>query len=107
MSAARRLRNQRYIVVEAPMFSVFFRRTVRRFVRAEEGNIAVIFGIAIIPILAAVGAAIDYARAATARTQMQNALDSTALMLSRDLSSGVIAASDIPTKGPAYFSALY
>jgi Flp pilus assembly protein TadG len=88
------------------MFCVFI-RAARRFARAEGGNLAVIFAIAIIPVLAAVGAAIDYSRAATARTQMQNALDSTALMLSRDLSANTIAPSDIPSKGQAYFNALY
>jgi Flp pilus assembly protein TadG len=75
--------------------------------RADDGNLAVVFAIAIIPLLAAVGAAIDYTRAVTAKTQLQNALDSTALMLSRDLSAGAIAASDIPTKGQAYFTALF
>ncbi|WP_035723171.1 TadE/TadG family type IV pilus assembly protein [Bradyrhizobium sp. ARR65] len=77
------------------------------FARAEEGNLAVIFAIAILPMLVAVGAAVDYSRASLARTQMQNALDSTALMLARDLASNVITTSQIPTKGPAYFSGLY
>ncbi len=46
-----------------------------------------IFTIAAIPLIGFVGAAIDYSRANAARSTMQAALDSTALMLSKDLSS--------------------
>jgi Flp pilus assembly protein TadG len=79
----------------------------RRFPAAKEGNIAVIFTIALLPVLAFVGAAIDYSRANLARSAMQGALDSAALMVSKDLSAGTIKASDIPAKAQAYFSALY
>lgn len=85
----------------------FCRRTVRRFARDRRGNIAVIFAIALVPILAFVGAAVDYSRANAAKSSMQGALDSTALMLSRDLAQGTISASDIATKASAYFKALY
>jgi Flp pilus assembly protein TadG len=79
----------------------------RRFPAAQEGNIAVIFTIALLPVLVFVGAAIDYSRANMARSAMQGALDSAALMVSKDLSSGTIQATDIPAKAQAYFSALY
>jgi len=71
------------------------RRTVRHFARANRGNIAMTFALTLVPLLSFVGAAIDYSRAAKARTSMQAALDSTALMLSKDLSSGVITTSQI------------
>ena len=64
------------------------RRHAADFLVAQRGNIAVTFVIALIPILTFIGAAIDYSRASLARTAMQTALDSTALMLSRDLASG-------------------
>ena len=83
------------------------REAAKRFVGANEGNIAVIFTIAAIPIIGFVGAAIDYSRANAARSTMQAALDSTALMLSKDLASGKISASDITTTAQKYFSALY
>ena len=83
------------------------REAAERFVGANEGNIAVIFTIAAIPIIGFVGAAIDYSRANSARSSMQAALDSTALMLSKDLSSGKITTSQITAKAQAYFSALY
>jgi Flp pilus assembly protein TadG len=93
------------------MFGASFRNQVRsaaaRFVRADEGNIAVIFAIALLPILGFVGAAIDYTRANAARSSMQAALDSTALMVSKDLSQGLITTSQITAKAQSYFTALY
>ena len=83
------------------------REAVRRFARANEGNIAVIFTIALIPIISFIGAAIDYSRANNARSSMQAALDSTALMISKDLSSGVITTAQIATQAQADFNALY
>jgi Flp pilus assembly protein TadG len=93
------------------MFGASFRNqarsATRRFVRANEGNIAVTFAIALVPILGFVGAAIDYTRANSARSSMQAALDSTALMLSKDLSEGIITTSQITAKAQSYFTALY
>ncbi len=80
---------------------------VRRFTRARGGNVAVIFAIALVPVISFVGAAIDYSRANSARSSMQAAMDSTALMLSKDLTSGTITASQVNTKAQAYFAALY
>ena len=70
-------------VVPMPNIAIFnrVRTAARRFVRADQGNIAVLFAIAAVPILSFVGAAIDYTRANSARSSMQAALDSTALML--------------------------
>jgi Flp pilus assembly protein TadG len=93
------------------MFGASFRNQVRsaapRFVSADEGNIAVIFAIALVPLLGFVGAAVDYTRANAARSSMQAALDSTALMLSKDLAEGLITTSQITTKAQSYFTALY
>ena len=90
--------------------TVVFRRiraAARRFAGANEGNIAILFGIAVIPIISFVGAAIDYTRANSARSSMQAALDSTALMLAKDLTEGTITTSQIAAKADAYFKALY
>jgi Flp pilus assembly protein TadG len=93
------------------MFGVSFRNQLRgvgtRFIRADRGNIAVTFAIALVPIIGFIGAAVDYSRATRARSSMQAALDSTALMLSRDLSQGLISASDVDAKAGTYFKALY
>ena len=82
-------------------------RVVRRFAWANEGNIAIMFGVALVPLLGLVGAAIDYSRASMARSSMQAAIDSTALMLSKDLTQGTITTSQIPQKAQAYFDALF
>src|SRR3954447_22208718 len=84
-----------------------FRLLARRFAAAREGNVATMFAIAVLPLLGLVGAAVDYSRVASARSSMQTALDSTALMLSKDLAAGTIAQTDITAKAQAYFSALY
>ncbi len=83
------------------------RRCAADFVESRRGNIAVIFAIALIPVLVFVGMAVDYSRASLARTAMQAALDSTALMLSRDLASGTITPSQVSAKAQAYFAAVY
>ncbi|MBX9647780.1 MAG: pilus assembly protein [Xanthobacteraceae bacterium] len=77
------------------------------FYRSEKGNIAVLFAIAAVPIISFVGAAVDYTRANSARSSMQAALDSTALMLAKDLTDGTITTSQISAKATAYFNALY
>ena len=83
------------------------RTAATRFAGAKDGNIAILFGIAVIPIITFVGAAIDYTRANSARSSMQAAMDSTALMLAKDLTEGTITASQIAKKAEDYFSALY
>ena len=83
------------------------RAAAKRFAGANQGNIAVIFAIALVPILTFMGAAIDYSRANSARSSMQSALDSTALMISKDLTDGRISSSDIEAKAKSYFAALY
>jgi Flp pilus assembly protein TadG len=83
------------------------RAATSRFAGADQGNIAVLFAIAAIPIISFVGAAIDYTRANAARSAMQAALDSAVLMLAKDLTDGTISASQITAKATAYFTALY
>lgn len=53
-----------------------------RFLGDERGNIAMIFGLALLPIIGTTGLAIDYSRAASARVALQAATDATALKLS-------------------------
>jgi Flp pilus assembly protein TadG len=84
-----------------------FKQAASRFASAKDGNIAVTFAIAAVPIIAFVGAAIDYSRATLARTSMQSALDSTVLMVAKDLTAGTITTSQLTTSAQAYFQALY
>lgn len=47
----------------------------RRMCLARDGNVAIIFALALLPIFAFIGAAIDYSRVNMARSAMQSALD--------------------------------
>jgi Flp pilus assembly protein TadG len=75
------------------------------FRRDRRGNVAVMFALALLPVIGLVGAAIDYGRANTLRTEMQAALDSTALMLSKE------AATDnkkqLQANAAKYFNAMF
>ena len=52
---------------------------VARFGKNSSGNIAVLFGIVLVPLLIAVGCAVDYSVANNQRTKMQSALDAAIL----------------------------
>lgn len=55
-----------------------------RFLQDRKAGVAPLLALAIIPLFGAVGAAVDYSRASSARASMQAALDATALMLAKD-----------------------
>ena len=74
-----------------------------RFASDERGNIAVIFAIMSLPMLAFVGAAVDYARASSARSAMQAALDSASLMIAKEAATSP----DLNARAAAVFKALY
>lgn len=56
---------------------------LREFLGDRRGNIVILFGLALIPMVGAMGVAIDYSFANQSRTKMQAALDFTALTLSK------------------------
>jgi Flp pilus assembly protein TadG len=58
-----------------------------QFFRDRKGGVAPLLAIAIIPLVGAVGAAVDYSRASSTRTAMQAAGDAAALMLAKQASS--------------------
>lgn len=49
------------------------------FARCERGTVAILFGLALVPLALAAGISIDYAGALSARQQLQNAVDSAAI----------------------------
>jgi Flp pilus assembly protein TadG len=60
-------------------------RNLARDLRAcERGNVMVTFALATIPVIGGVGAAVDYSRANSAKSALQAAVDSAALILSKD-----------------------
>ncbi|MGD9923436.1 MAG: pilus assembly protein TadG-related protein [Pseudorhodoplanes sp.] len=64
-------------------FHSWFTR-LRRFTSASTGNVAIIFGLAILPIFATAGAAIDFSRGYQIKNQLQNAADAAALAATRN-----------------------
>lgn len=56
----------------------------KRFTRDRKGSIVVIFALVLIPVLAAVGAAIDFSRAGNAKNKLQTSLDAALLAAARD-----------------------
>jgi Flp pilus assembly protein TadG len=62
-------------------------RLARNFRVSERGNVAITFGIVMLPLIGSVGAAVDYSRANAVKASMQAALDATALALSKSASS--------------------
>ena len=77
----------------------------RAFRVAHAGNVTITFALATIPIIGAVGAAVDYSHVNSARTAMQSAVDATALMLSKEITT--LSTAQINSKATAYFTALY
>ena len=75
------------------------------FRRANAGNVAMTFALSSLPLVGTVGFAVDYSHANAVKVAMQAALDSTALMLSRD--AATLSNADLQTKAKSYFDALF
>src|SRR5690242_17148307 len=84
---------------------VKFRSALRNFRVARGGNVAITFAFATIPVIGAIGAGFDFSHANSVKVDLQAALDSTALMLSRD--AATLSSTDLNSKAMTYFSALF
>ena len=73
---------------------------VGRFRSDQRGNIAVIFVIALLPVLSAIGCAIDYSRAAQIRSKLQAAADAASVGSIAKTSPAFIAAGSMTVDGP-------
>src|SRR5437773_2777414 len=81
------------------------RKRWQAFRTANAGNVAMTFGLTLVPLMISVGAAVDYSRANSIKATMQAALDSTALAMSK--TAGSINSNDLQTNATAYFNALF
>src|SRR5947209_6606477 len=61
--------------------------SLRRFVRSPHGGVMPLFALLAVPILAGIGAAVDYSRAAAVRSQMQAQIDAALLAGAKDAST--------------------
>ena len=83
----------------------YFRRSIRRFNSSERGNVMLTFALATIPMIGFVGAAVDYSHGNLVKAAMQAAVDSTALMLSKDAQK--LTTAQLNQKAVATFDALF
>lgn len=77
----------------------------RTFRRADDGAVALMFGISVIPLVLMAGAAIDYSRASREKTAIGVALDATGLALAQD--ARTLTQAQLAARGQAYFEAVY
>jgi Flp pilus assembly protein TadG len=82
-----------------PRFPGCVRALVSRFRRDSSGNVAIIFTMAILPILAAVGCATDYSLATKMKAQLQSAADAAAVASISQKSPGFVAAAQMTGNG--------
>lgn len=80
-------------------------RCIRRFLEDRRGNILPMFGLALLPIMGLIGAAVDYSRANAVKSRMQAALDSTALAMAANAANQT--ASQLTASATAYFNAMF
>jgi Flp pilus assembly protein TadG len=79
---------------------------IRKFAAARDGNIAITFGMLSLPLVVAMGGAIDYSRANAARADFQAALDATGLMVSKTAGS-MTSDAQLQTAAQAYFASVF
>ena len=103
---------RREATVQFKAIATAIRRLVHRFCDArmrsfcadKRGNIAVVFALATLPMIGFVGAAVDFSHGNSVKAAMQAALDSTALMLSKN--AATMSNSELQSKANTYFKAL-
>jgi len=79
-------------------------RSLRGFAHDAKGNVALLFGLALIPLLLGVGVAVDYGRALIVRDRMADAADAAALAIG---SWPGLTQSELTTKAQQFFNANY
>jgi len=71
----------------------------------EGGNVAVIFTIALLPLVSSVGAAVDFSHANAIKSKLQAAVDSTTLMIVKE--AATISESQLQEKASTIFNNLF
>jgi Flp pilus assembly protein TadG len=76
-----------------------------RFLRDRRGSIAPLLAVIALPLMTAIGMAVDFSRASAAKASFQAAVDSTALMLSKK--AGNLSSADLDALATTYLKALF
>src|SRR5262245_30509044 len=74
-----------------------------RFFKDRKGSVVPLLGLAVVPLIGSVGAAVDYSRANSARTAMQAALDAGAIIATKQAQS--LTGDALTASVNAYFNA--
>lgn len=77
---------------------------LRSFARDAKGNVALLFGLTLIPLLIGVGVAVDYGRALIVHERMQDAADAAGLAIGSWVG---LSQADMKTKAQQFFDANY
>ena len=85
--------------MSGPRNSSGFAALIFRFRRDKKANVAVIFGIALVPILTAIGCATDYSLAVRMKAKMQSAADGASVSSISTNSAGYLAATTMTSDG--------
>src|ERR1700712_4110391 len=75
-------------------------RSIGRFKRDQRGNIAVMFAIVCVPLISAVGCAVDYSVANRIKAKLQSAADAASVASISQKSPGFIAGAAMTSDGP-------
>ena len=67
---------------------------MRSILRNESGNIAILFGLALVPLIGLAGGAVDFAHRANVRADLQTSADAAALAVARSLQSSQLLPGD-------------
>lgn len=67
---------------------------MRSILRNESGNIAILFGLALVPLIGLAGGAVDFAHRANVRADLQTSSDAAALAVARSLQSSQLLPGD-------------
>ena len=81
------------------------RRLAGKFSGNESGNVAILFALFLVPMLVAVGLAVDGLRALNAATTTSSALDAAALAAARAMADGNLSDDDVTDVATRYFEA--
>ncbi len=68
---------------------------LKRFTRNFRGNVSIIFGLSVIPVMIAAGAVIDYSRAASVKDRLGHAIDAAALAIGSSLETDPVVLKEI------------
>jgi Flp pilus assembly protein TadG len=78
-----------------------------RFFADQNGGVAPLFALGLVPMIGLAGAALDYSRANASRTAMQATLDTTALMVAKEAQQQLVTGDQASSRATTLFNAAF